>query len=707
MKKNYSHFIFTLLITCFITKSSGAQPIIEIYQGREHYSIGTSITTFIDESSMLSIDSILKATYQEQFVVSPQKIPNIGITDASLWCKFKIKNTNHEGCYLELANIALDSISIYDVVTPDSISVKNGGSYFNFEDREIQNNNYIFKLCEKTDTARTFYLRVRHSRGTQFPIRVGTLKGFNKYHHVVDFMQGIYFGFMLLMIFYNLFVYFLVRDISYIYYVVYGTCMALMNASLTGYGFEYLWSRHAVFNAYADIFPALLGISGILFATKFLQTKQNTPIMHKVFIGLLVVYAASMVLVVSRHFMLGTLVIEILSLLLILSFFMTAIGLLRKGYKQAKFFLVAWSVLLMGVFVFILKDFDIIPYNALTVYSLQIGSAIEALLLSFALADKINIYKKEKEDAQWQMLDSLKENEKLILSQNQMLETKVKERTALLNQSLEHLKSTQAQLIQSEKLASLGELTAGIAHEIQNPLNFVNNFSELSIELIDELKSPLTPKGGTLEAELLSDISQNLEKINHHGKRASNIVKGMLEHSRISTGERALTDINALADEYLRLSYHGMRAKDKNFNADYKTDFDENSPKIEVIPQDIGRVLLNLINNAFYAVHERNLRGLKNLEGLKVYTPSVFVSTKQHDNQIVISVKDNGTGMPESVRAKVFQPFFTTKPTGSGTGLGLSLAYDIVTKGHGGTLEVISTEGVGSAFIITLSTKIT
>ena len=273
-----------------------------------------------------------------------------------------------------------------------------------------------------------------------------------------------------------------------------------------------------------------------------------------------------------------------------------------------------------------------------------------------------------------------------------------------LQKSLENLKATQNQLIQKEKLASLGELTAGIAHEIQNPLNFVNNFSELSVDLVKDLKDEMDkPDVDTAYIEeLFDDLSSNQEKINHHGKRASNIVKGMLEHSRASTGVKELTDINALADEYLRLSYHGMRAKDKSFNADYKTEFDENLPKIEVIPQDIGRVLLNLINNAFYAVQERNLRGFENLEGLNTYTPSVIVSTQRADNQIILSVKDNGNGIPENIKAKVFQPFFTTKPTGSGTGLGLSLAYDIVTKGHGGTLEVQSTEGVGSEFIIHL-----
>jgi two-component system, NtrC family, sensor kinase len=202
----------------------------------------------------------------------------------------------------------------------------------------------------------------------------------------------------------------------------------------------------------------------------------------------------------------------------------------------------------------------------------------------------------------------------------------------------------------------------------------------------------------------LTDLTSNQEKINHHGKRASNIVKGMLEHSRASTGIKELSDINALADEYLRLSYHGLRAKDKTFNSDFSTDFDKNLSKINIIPQDIGRVLLNLINNAFYAVQQRKQlsEGFKPSESSEAYTPSVLVTTRQLNNQIVIKVKDNGIGMPEATKAKVFQPFFTTKPTGQGTGLGLSLAYDIVTKGHGGTLEVESTEGVGTEFIITL-----
>jgi signal transduction histidine kinase/ligand-binding sensor domain-containing protein len=277
------------------------------------------------------------------------------------------------------------------------------------------------------------------------------------------------------------------------------------------------------------------------------------------------------------------------------------------------------------------------------------------------------------------------------------------------------LKSTQAQLIQSEKMASLGELTAGIAHEIQNPLNFVNNFSELSKELIVEMNEELAVGNNQLAKEIAGDIEQNLEKINHHGKRAADIVKGMLQHSRTSTGQKEPTDINALADEYLRLAYHGLRAKDKTFNADFKTDFDENLPKINVIPQDIGRVLLNLINNAFYAVDKRAKSndpltpevGMKN-DQIK-FVPTVTICTTSLNppsggRGVRITVKDNGPGINKNIVDKIFQPFFTTKPTGQGTGLGLSLSYDII-KAHGGIITVNSKENEGTEFIIILPVK--
>jgi signal transduction histidine kinase len=273
-----------------------------------------------------------------------------------------------------------------------------------------------------------------------------------------------------------------------------------------------------------------------------------------------------------------------------------------------------------------------------------------------------------------------------------------------LNSALDTLQETQAQLIQSEKMASLGELTAGIAHEIQNPLNFVNNFAEVSVELVEEIQESRNKSQETrtktqedeIEEEILGDIKQNLEKIRHHGKRADSIVKGMLEHSRKQSGEKLSTDINALADEYLRLAYHGMRAKDKSFNANFKTDFDADLPKVNVVPQDIGRVLLNIINNAFQACTNSELK-INNSE----FMPLVTVSTKSLAGSVQITVSDNGPGIPEAIKDKIFQPFFTTKPTGQGTGLGLSLSYDIV-KAHGGEIVVESSPESGTQFIISI-----
>jgi signal transduction histidine kinase len=276
------------------------------------------------------------------------------------------------------------------------------------------------------------------------------------------------------------------------------------------------------------------------------------------------------------------------------------------------------------------------------------------------------------------------------LANSSLIEQKEK-----LQKTLDELKSTQSQLIQSEKMASLGELTAGIAHEIQNPLNFVNNFSEVNAELIEEAQREAGSGNQDTLNELLGDIKANSEKITFHGNRADAIVKSMLQHSRKTSAQKELTDINALCDEYLRLAYHGLRAKEKSFNAQFETDFDLSLPKVNVVSQDIGRVILNLINNAFYAVNERYKK-----EGKEGYVPQVKVSTRQVGDQIEITVTDNGGGIPPNIREKIFQPFFTTKPTGEGTGLGLSMSYDIITKGHGGKMEVVSKEGEGSSFIL-------
>jgi two-component system NtrC family sensor kinase len=310
-------------------------------------------------------------------------------------------------------------------------------------------------------------------------------------------------------------------------------------------------------------------------------------------------------------------------------------------------------------------------------------NAIGQKILTLEITHKVEQTRKE--------ADAAKQKNEELTKLNEEIEDQRKK----LENALANLKAAQAQLIQSEKMASLGELTAGIAHEIQNPLNFVNNFSDINSELINEVGQEIE-KGNFGEVKtILNDIKHNEEKINHHGKRADAIVKGMLQHSKQTSGIKELTDINALADEYLRLSYHGIRAKDKSFNATIKTDFDNSIGKINVMPQDIGRLILNLINNAFYAVDEKKK---KMRDG---YEPAVSASTKKINDKIEIKIADNGNGIPQKVVDKIFQPFFTTKPTGQGTGLGLSLAYDIV-KAHGGEIKVETKEGEGSEFIVQL-----
>lgn len=364
----------------------------------------------------------------------------------------------------------------------------------------------------------------------------------------------------------------------------------------------------------------------------------------------------------------------------------------------------------------------ILPYIVISIFTLLIKYLIPGLykswdtvlisLIGFSKAWGIGVWfvtwkqRKELMKTKEKMLDQVQKN--LMMSEmKDQLEMQVQERTIELTQqkeelqaTLENLQATQTQLIQSEKMASLGELTAGIAHEIQNPLNFVNNFSEVNKELLEELKVEID-KGNLEEAkELATDIISNEEKIVHHGKRADAIVKGMLQHSRASSGVKESTDVNALCDEYFRLAYHGLRAKDKSFNATMKMDYDESlSPgtsgdgKIQIMAQDVGRVILNLLTNAFYAVHKKQ----KELENKyagntsnNLYEPTVTVSTKRYPENVEIRVSDNGDGIPKEVLDKVFMPFFTTKPTGEGTGLGLSLSYDIITKGHGGQLNFIT-----------------
>jgi C4-dicarboxylate-specific signal transduction histidine kinase len=419
-------------------------------------------------------------------------------------------------------------------------------------------------------------------------------------------------------------------------------------------------------------------------------------------------------------------------LLTIVMYGIIALAIIQVIFKTSPVTIWIWYALLFTIVAIILK-YSIFEFAKKTLYAVlplillgffsellklikeslyrQIENYIDfafAVALTWMIATIIKSNKQQKAlEIERKKTKEVEEREKFVSAQKDELELKVNERTAELVQQKEELQHTltelreaQALLIQSEKMASLGELTAGIAHEIQNPLNFVNNFSEVNTELLNELKSEVMADNKEEAISIANDIIENEQKINHHGKRADSIVKGMLQHSRTSSGTKEPTEINALADEYLRLSYHGLRAKDKSFNATMRTDFDETIGKMNIVSQNIGRVLLNLFNNAFYAVSEKKKL---NIPG---YEPTVSVSTrklnnKSDSNKIEIIVKDNGSGIPQKALDKIFQPFFTTKPTGEGTGLGLSLSYDII-KAHGGEIKVENRDAGGASFIVIL-----
>jgi two-component system, NtrC family, sensor kinase len=455
------------------------------------------------------------------------------------------------------------------------------------------------------------------------------------------------------------------------------------------------------------IFELIIAIVIVRYLQKSMNTKTNLPNWNIVLTYIM--YAAVILLVSYALFHAARPVTKWFSHALLL--YLIYILYNEKVFKEARQVLLAIApFILLSVFGDILQLTDKSQYS--TLKSLIDSLAGFAILWMIAMWLITNKQKKalEKEKIKTQ---AEAEQKTIISSMKDELEVQVAQRTAELTKqkeelqhTLEELKATQSQLIQSEKMASLGELTAGIAHEIQNPLNFVNNFSDVNAELIDELNAerlkPKEERDEKLENEILNDIKENEQKINHHGKRADAIVKGMLQHSRKSTGQKEPTDINALCDEYLRLSYHGLRAKDKSFNATLKTDFDESVQNVSVIPQEIGRVLLNLFNNAFYAVSEKRKAESEKLNAeSNRYEPTVSVSTKKMEGKVQICVKDNGSGIPQNIIDKIFQPFFTTKPTGEGTGLGLSLSYDII-KAHGGELKVETGTGEGTEFIILL-----
>ena len=695
-------FRIIYIVCCFVLfwGNLKSQDAIRWDDTGDYINIADKVSLLEDKSGKLTLEQVMSPDLSHDFTASDKVILNFGFTESSYWIRFVFDNTSSEDLVLELAHTHIEKVNCFIADSTGKTETYTAGFSMPMEKKPLMHHFQIFPLAKGRAA---YYIRI--SPPVQpLPVRIYKNSAYEVKTYRQHLVYGFYAGVMFFVIISNLFFFYSLRNRLFLFYS--GLVLLYLSyASIVMDGFI-LYLFRGIDLRFWYLFIPTIGVPlQMLYALIFLEVRKYAPALHKMttwLIAYFIVYA------VLRFFLPLKIVLAMNTIHALISFF----GMFYLGYRTSKkgnrlgfYFAMAYLI----YFLLVLTEATYVqvgkPGYFAELSHVAWATLIEALILSFLLSKKFEWEKEETElqrkEAQEKLVEKTLENERIVREQNVTLEKMVSERTTELASSLENLRQTQNKLIQSEKLASLGELTAGIAHEIQNPLNFVNNFAdvsaELSKELMDELQKP-NPDTDVIK-ELSSDLMGNQEKIRHHGMRASSIIKGMLQHSRSSTGQKEATDINNLCDEYIRLAFHGLRAKDKSFNSDYSTDFDSNMPLIPVIPQELGRVLLNLLNNAFYSVQQKSMTAGAG------YKPKVTLGTKYEKDSILITVTDNGMGVSEKVKDKIFQPFFTTKPTGEGTGLGLSLAYDIITNVHNGSLDFVSKNGEGTVFMVRLPVK--
>jgi len=648
-----------------------------------------------------------------EFTPVDQDVPNFGISSSTYWLKIEIDNqTDIEDYVLQVAQPILDLVQFFDLGDSGFRTVTLG-EHLDFKERLYYDPNYLFAFKIKPGESKTLYVKVQAKENVQVPMSIGSRQSMLALTKKKDVFSGIYLGIMLVMLLYNAFIYISTKDKSYMYYVLYLLFVILTQSSIHGYSFQYIWPNFpwlARFNSF--LFPSLVGITGMQFMRVFLHTSRHSKNFDRIFYIVVAGYVIGTSLSFFEYFKSSFYLIEVCAVIASASMMYMAVRIARTGDRPAFFFSIAWAVFLFGIALYVMKDFGILPYNNFTYYMMPVGSAIEVMLLSFALADRINILKKEKEASQEEALRVSLENERIIREQNAYLEQKVQERTIELQETneelvvtLNNLKETQAQLVDAEKMASLGQLTAGIAHEINNPINFVSaNVQPLRLD-IQDIMSIIDQYGEAFNSDDVSQAIKNVEAfkkeidfdyirneivelltgIEDGAVRTSEIVKGLKTFSRLDESDLKPADLNEGLQSTLILLRNSIPD-----NVEVETELDD-LPPVECFPGKINQIFMNIISNALQA-----MKGVQQEEKHHLNIKSYF-----DEKNVYFSIKDSGPGMTDSVKSRIFEPFFTTKDVGEGTGLGLSIVFKII-ETHGGIIDVNTAPGKGTEFLITL-----
>ncbi len=666
------------------------------------------------EYTSASGDATLEDIQDSTFTQGQVEVLNLGVSNNASWIHASFKFDESCTKYLEFDSHGMVEFEAFVISEDGSRKQFSLGAQVPFDRWVVPNHNYTVPIKGKVGETVELYVKLMSNQQLLVPVRLFSTFEYWKSNLKNNLVFGIYFGIIFVMIFYNLFLYASVRDINYLYYVAYIFFVGLAQASILGYSESYLWpdSEWLRING-ITLMGAFSGIFTIAFVMKFLKTRQFTPRLHKLLIGIVGIQLLAVALLIFGFGMVSFSIINLMAGLGSVLVLITSLIILKRGFLPAKFFVAAYSLFFVSVIIYVLKDYNIVPYNEFSTKSIIFGSAFEIVLLSLALANRINVLRREKEVSQAEALNASRENERIIREQNILLEQKVNERTLELQEAneeltvtLSNLRDTQTQLVDAEKMASLGQLTAGIAHEINNPINFVTSnitplkrdledvyelvdaYASVTEDAIEKLKEAHELREEIDYDYLKEEISSLVDGISDGATRTSEIVRGLRTFSRLDEDVIKQADIH----EGLASTLVLLRSK---FNDGIKIDqeFDAELPQIECYPGKLNQVFMNILNNAIYAVTHKTYNDPE--------SALVTIKTKKLENTVTIHLIDNGVGMDEQTKKKIFDPFFTTKDVGEGTGLGMAIVYKIIQK-HGGSLTVDSELGKGTEFIITL-----